>query len=58
MKKVRYAMWNRPNEWIVYDKNFKRLGKHKKQPKGTKRVGPMKVYSETKGTMGLKRVRR
>jgi len=53
MKKIVYTMFNRTNEWIIYDENFKRLGKRKNKPKNAKSVSPMTVYRKTKGTMGL-----
>ena len=58
MTKAKYCMFNRTNEWIIYDSKFKRLGKRKNKPKNTKCLSPMYIYGKTKGTMGLTKHRR
>ena len=61
MSIIKYAMLNftrwvkckKIQEWIVYDKDFKRLGTRSEQLIGSEAVSPMRVYKETKGKMVL-----
>ena len=49
----KYAMWNRINDWIIYDKDFNRLYNQSKKPTGLIFVSPIEVYRQTNGTMGI-----
>lgn len=61
MSDIKYAMLNftrqvegkKIQEWVIYDKEFKRLGTRSEQPPGSIAVSPMRVYTETKGKMVL-----